>query len=510
MRGRYSIEQEAFKLLAAGARSNVEGGVTPCVPISRHIPADLETPVSALLKIRRGGRCFLLESVERGNQVGRYSFLGTEPNATLLWKEGSARIWDGSGSEAQEERPCADPFGELARLISKKRLVVPEDAEVPRFSGGAVGYAGYETVCTLEPVQPARHDVLQLPDLAFAFYDTFVAFDHVQRTAQVVTLAPLTGDLDTEYRGALQRIEQLVSRLREPMSPQVYEGRALGTPVPVKSNMEQAEYEELVERAKRHIAAGDVIQVVLSQRFSRIVAADPFTIYRALRMVNPSPYMFYLQLDDSCLVGSSPEMLVSVEGRKVSTRPIAGTRPRGDGRAEDLRLERELLADEKERAEHLMLVDLGRNDIGRIASIGSVSVPRFMEIERYSHVMHIVSEVEGELREGLGAVDALRSCFPAGTLSGAPKVRAMQIIAEQEQDRRGPYGGAAGYVSYNGNMDTAIIIRTVAVKDGVAHVQAGAGLVADSVPQTEYRETLAKSQAVLSALDLAEQMERDA
>jgi anthranilate synthase component I len=281
------------------------------------------------------------------------------------------------------------------------------------------------------------------------------------------------------------------------------------TGAPVRSNLAQGEYEGMVEAAKEHIAAGDIIQVVLSQRFERETGANPFNIYRALRMVNPSPYMFFLQFGDLHIVGASPEMLVQVQGSKVSTHPIAGTRPRGSDRAEDGRLERELLADEKERAEHLMLADLGRNDIGRIARIGTVKVPRFMQVEHYSHVMHIVSEVEGELEEGLGPVHALRACFPAGTVSGAPKVRAMQIISELEQDRRGPYAGAAGYIGYDGNMDTAIAIRTLVIHNGVASVQAGAGLVADSVPATEYAETQHKARALLSAIDLAEEIEME-
>ena len=347
-----------------------------------------------------------------------------------------------------------------------------------------------------------------MPDVAFAFYDTLVVFDHVQRTAQVLTQASLAGDPAAEYEAACGRIECMMSRLREPVRPARRE-RSGKSGAPVSSNLTQAEYEAMVEAAKEHIAAGDIIQVVLSQRFERETGADPFNIYRALRMVNPSPYMFFLQFGDIYLVGASPEMLVQVQGGKVSTHPIAGTRPRGRDRAEDAGLERELLADEKERAEHLMLADLGRNDIGRIARVGTVKVPRFMQVEHYSHVMHIVSEVEGDLREGLGPVHALRACFPAGTVSGAPKVRAMQIISELERDRRGPYAGAAGYIGYDGNMDTAIAIRTLLIRNGIASVQAGAGLVADSVPTTEYLETQHKARALLSAIDLAEEIEEE-
>ncbi len=508
----YSMPRDAFQALASSHGGEGEEQAVPYTLISRHIAADLETPVSALLKIRRGQHCFLLESVERGNQVGRYSFLGTEPHRVFTVKNGLSRLEDTEGTGPSIESRSNDPLGELERLLSARRIVAPEGAQLPRFLGGAVGYAGYETVCTLEPVAPASHNPLGFPDMAFAFYDTFVVFDHVQRTAQVATLARLDIPSDDEYGRAIARIERLVRRLRQPMPAPVSAEKAGMTrrnSGGLLSNHTQAEYERMVEKAKEHIVAGDVIQVVLSQRFERATSADPFSIYRALRMVNPSPYMFFLQFGDSYLVGASPEMLVQVQAGKVTTHPIAGTRPRGLDRQEDQRYEKELLADEKEQAEHLMLVDLARNDVGRIARVGSVKVPRFMEVERYSHVMHLVSEVEGELKPGLGPVDVLRACFPAGTVSGAPKVRAMQIISEQEQDRRGPYAGAAGYIGYDGNMDTAIVIRTIAITDGMGYTQAGAGLVADSVPNTEYQETIHKAQAVLSAIDLAEQMEAE-
>jgi anthranilate synthase component 1 len=405
------------------------------------------------------------------------------------------------------ESPCPDPLTQLQALVASRRLVAAEGMPLPAFCGGAVGYAGYEIACTLEPVRPAPGVPLAVPDLAFALYDTVLVFDHVRRAAQVLTLAPLTLDPDAEYDRAASRIEEIMRRLRQPVPP-VLSGVGTDDPA-VRSNHTEEEFERLVEQAKEHIAAGDVIQVVLSQRFERHTGADPFNIYRALRMVNPSPYMFFLQFGDFYLIGASPEMLVKVQQGRVTTHPIAGTRPRGADTAEDARLEHELLADEKERAEHLMLVDLGRNDIGRIATTGSVKVPRFMQVDHYSHVMHIVSEVEGKLREGLGPVDALRACFPAGTVSGAPKVRAMQIISDLEKDRRGPYSGAVGYIGYDGNMDTAITIRTIAIKDGLASVQAGAGIVADSVPESEYRETQHKARALMSAIDLAEQIERE-
>ena len=505
----YTPNREAFRTLAQEHRANNEAGAEPYTLVSRQIPADLETPVSALLKIRRGEHCFLLESVERGSQVGRYSFLGTGPRSTFTVKDGMSRIESPEGQGPAVA--STDPLGELDALLASRRLVLPEGAPAPRFAGGAVGYAGYETACTLEPVRPAANDVLGLPDMSFAFYDTFLVFDHAQRSARVYSLASLAGDTEDEYARAVERIEQVVRDLRRPLpvSNGHHRNGQITRNAPTRNNFTQAEYEGIVEQAREHIAAGDIIQVVLSQRFDRPTNADPFSIYRALRMVNPSPYMFFLQFGDTCLVGASPEMLVQAQEGKVAMHPIAGTRPRGQDAKEDARLEKELASDEKERAEHVMLVDLGRNDIGRISRIGSVKVPRFMEVEQYSHVMHLVSEVTGDLRPELGAVDALRACLPAGTLSGAPKVRAMQIISELERDRRGPYGGAAGYISYSGNMDTAIIIRTIVVRDGMAHLQAGAGIVADSVPEMEYRETLAKAKVLMAAIDLAEEMESE-
>jgi anthranilate synthase component 1 len=510
--GTYSLDKAAFQSQAVRYQGSNGEGPARYTVISRRIPADLETPVSALLKIRRGSHSFLLESVERGSQVGRYSFLGTEPHLTLRVQDGLSWIDDAAGLHSSKPMSCPDPLDTLGQLLAARRLVVPEGASWTRFMGGAVGYAGYETVCTLEPVDPAPNDPYGLPDLAFGLYDTFVVFDHVQRTAHVATLARLDADPDTEYEGALARIEEIVHRLRQPLPAAAGSNggvlpRAQGKGAATSSNLSQAEFESIVMTAKEHITAGDIIQVVLSQRFERATAADPFSVYRALRTVNPSPYMFFVQFGDTYLVGASPEMLVQVQNGKITTHPIAGTLPRGADREEDERFAKQLLADEKERAEHLMLVDLARNDVGRIARIGSVRVQRFMEVERYSHVMHLVSELEGDLRPELGPLDVLRACFPAGTLSGAPKVRAMQIIAELERDRRGPYGGAAGYIGYDGNMDTAIVLRTLLIRNGIAHIQAGAGIVADSVPAKEYLETLAKTRAMLSALDLAEELD---
>jgi anthranilate synthase component 1 len=405
MRQDYSISKSEFVEMAQCYGGTSESEV-PYTLVGRHVAADLDTPVSALLKIRRGEHSFLLESVERGN-VGRYSFLGTEPSRVFTAARGDVSV---SGEDGEKKYTDMKPLDKLEGMLGGRRVVLPEGMIAPRFSGGAVGFAGYETACSLEPVQQARHDALDLPDAVFAFYETLVVFDHVQRRAQVLTQAPLDGDPCAEYEAACGRIEEVMGRLRGPVP---VDARRL--PVeskvgqPVRSNLTQDEFEGMVEVAKEHITAGDVIQVVLSQRFERETGADPFNIYRALRMVNPSPYMFFLQFGGLHLVGASPEMLVQVLGSKVSTRPIAGTRPRGESREDDARLERELLADEKERAEHVMLADLGRNDIGRIARIGTVKVPAFMQVEHFSHVMHIVSEVEGELKDGLGPVDALRA-----------------------------------------------------------------------------------------------------
>ena len=471
------------------------------------MPADLDTPVSALLKLRRGEHSFLLESVERGSQVGRYSFLGTDPHNVLTARNSICKLSHRDGS-LREETECKAPLDKLETLLSARKLIPPPDVDMPRFSGGAVGYAGYEVVGSLEPVQPAANDPLGLPDMAFAFYDTVVVFDHVQRTAQVITLAPLTSRPDAEYAQALERINAVMQRLRRPaplaQATHARHSRPDGEEQPDAGRLRAAgERGEGAYRCGRHHPGGAV--PALPTAHDR----RPFNIYRALRTVNPSPYMFFLQFGSLCLIGASPEMLVRVQKGKVSTHPIAGTRPRGQTSVEDAQLEQELLADEKERAEHLMLVDLARNDVGRIAKIGSVNVPRFMQVDRYSHVMHIVSEVEAELQDKLGPVDVLRACFPAGTVSGAPKVRAMQIISEFENDRRGPYSGAAGYIGYDGNMDTAITIRTVVVKDGAATVQAGAGIVADSEPASEYAESRHKANALLSAISLAEQIEQE-
>lgn len=454
------------------------------VPICREIVADLETPVSAYLKIARGSYSFLLESVEGGERLARYSFIGSEPYLVLK----------GHGK--------SDPLLEVQRELDKYRLVPVTG--LPRFHGGAVGYLAYEVVRHFEQLPSPDTDPLGLPETIFMFADTVLVFDHLTHKIKVVSHAHLEGDVEDAYRRAVERIDSLVERLSQPIKQ---EGIAQKTPPsgsPVSSNISKAEFEAKVAQAKEYIEAGEIIQVVLSQRLSKPTAASPFDIYRALRSINPSPYMYYLHLDDCHIVGASPELLVRVEDGIVATHPIAGTRPRGEDPAEDLALEEELKSDEKERAEHIMLVDLGRNDIGRVSEPGTVEVTQLMDVERYSHVMHLVSHVQGKLRRNLNQFDALRACFPAGTVSGAPKIRAMEIIAELEPDRRGPYAGAVGYLSFSGNLDTAITIRTIVMTEGTAYVQAGCGIVADSVPEREHQESMNKAQALIKSIEQAE------
>jgi anthranilate synthase component 1 len=467
------------------------------VPVYREVPADLETPVSAFLKTARGKHSFLLESVEGGERLARYSFLGTEPYRVLR-----------NGAHVERNEEPGDPLAQIEEELSRFR--VAPVAGLPRFHGGAVGYLGYEVVRHFEPRVPqAAADPLGLPDAVLMFTDTLLVFDHLQHVIKVVSHVRLDGDIDAAYRQAVWKIEELVGRLSQPLASLPYRSEAsLGAPGGAEacSNMSREAYEASVERIKEYIVAGDCIQTVFSQRFSRPTSAHPFEIYRALRTVNPSPYMFFLKLGDFHIVGASPEMLVRVEEGRIDYHPIAGTKPRGRDEAEDLANEQELRHDEKERAEHIMLVDLGRNDVGRVSEPGSVQVTELMEVERYSHVMHLVSHVTGRLRAGLSSYDALRACFPAGTVSGAPKIRAMEILAELERDRRGVYAGAAGYFDLSGNLDTAIALRTMVVKDGVAHVQAGGGIVYDSDPPTEYQETVNKAAALMRAIDRAEEM----
>ena len=470
------------------------------VPVCKEIMADLLTPVSAFLKIAEHSEyAFLLESVEGGEQVARYSFLGKDPFLILRSRDGKAVIERGG-----EQTVSADGFvSTLRSLMAQFRS--PYVPGLPRFTGGAVGFLGYDAVPWFEPVPqqaptPADPDVDQA---GFMIFDTVLAFDHVQHRILVIANARVTADDDLQalYQFACAKIDFLERELERNLSRFA---RHEAAPLDLRSNLTQAQFEQQVRVAKEAIAAGEIYQVVLSQRFEAEVSADPFTVYRALRHVSPSPYMFFVRMGGLSMVGASPEMLVRVEGRHVETHPIAGTRPRGQTDEDDQRLAEELKASEKERAEHVMLVDLGRNDIGRVAEYGSVRVPRYMTLERYSHVMHLVSIVEGRLAEGRDRLDALAACFPAGTVSGAPKVRAMQIIAEQEPSRRGIYAGAVGYVDFAGNLDFCIAIRTVVMLGQRALVQAGAGIVADSNPTAEYEETRDKARALVRALELAE------
>ena len=453
---------------------------------------DCETPVSAFLKLRElapGEPAFLLESAEQGQRVGRYSFIGFQPRSVLRWS-----LDDGGD-------PYALAAAELARF-SQAPI-----ADAPPFTGGAVGFFGYDLVRTVEPLAPPNTDTLGLPDMALMLTDLLVTFDHLKHTVTILANADLDADSDVEraYAAAARRIADVRARLTGPV-PRAEPGERPGETRPspqFQSNVTREQFEAMVARIVEYIHAGDAFQVVPSQRWSAAVPIEGFSIYRGLRAVNPSPYMYFLDFGDFQVAGASPEPLLTVAGRCVSTRPIAGTRQRGASPEEDRQIAAGLLADEKERAEHVMLVDLGRNDLGRVCDYGTVVVDELMEIETYSHVMHIVSSVSGRLRKGVGAMDALRSVLPAGTLSGAPKVRAMQIIDELEPVKRGGYGGAIGYLSYAGDLDTAIHIRTVVVKDGVAHVQAGGGTVADAEPAYEFEESLAKSTAAMRAIELA-------
>ncbi|MBI1346151.1 anthranilate synthase component I [bacterium] len=472
------------------------------VPVYRQLISDTLTPVSAYCRLPASEDSFLFESVVGGERIGRYSFLGAGP---YLWLEAyGTRVRRREGSDVTEW-DCADPLGELERLINEHRA--PHLPGLPRFSGGAVGYAGYDTVRYVENLPHPPPDDRQLPDLSFAFYDRMVIFDHLRKTVLVVAHADVRGkDLRATYDQACQRIDQLCEALAQPHDGLTLTDLSLtGDPtITATSNMSRADYEAAVEKAKEYIKAGDIFQVVLSQRMSVTTQATALDIYRALRVINPSPFMFLLRTANSSLIGSSPEIMVRVEDGEVTIRPLAGTRKRGRTEAEDLALETELLADEKERAEHVMLVDLARNDVGRVAEYGSVQLSDVMKVERYSHVMHITSNVTGQLTPGKSALDALRSGLPAGTVSGAPKVRAMEIIDELERHRRGPYAGAVGYLDFTGNMDTCIALRTIVLQGQTAYVQAGAGLVADSVPAIEYEETLSKARGLMKALEVAE------
>ncbi|MBI3997709.1 MAG: anthranilate synthase component I [Armatimonadetes bacterium] len=464
------------------------------IPVVCELAADLETPISAFLKLRDSSEAYLLESVEGGEKLGRYSFIGTRPTTRIRAYDRQVEVQAPGRSFATE----TDPLDIARRLLAGYRPVAHPD--LPRFYGGLVGYFAYDCVRLWERLPHRPPDPLGLPTCYLVMTDTVVIFDHVTHAMRIVANATVDGSAAEAYRVAVETIERIYDQLYTPLVPPESTGRV--DPV-MEQEMTTAQFLQAVERAREYVLAGDIFQVVLSRRFSaRTIGVDALDVYRALRMVNPSPYMFFLDFEGVKIVGSSPEMLVRLEDGIVETRPLAGTRPRGLNEADDRRLAEELLADEKERAEHVMLVDLGRNDTGRVSRYGTVEVADLMTVERFSHVMHIASVVRGQLGAGRDAFDVLRACFPAGTVTGAPKIRAMEIIDELEQVARGPYGGAVGYIGYSGNMDTALTLRTIVVAGDRAYIQAGAGIVADSIPEREYRETVNKAKALVRALEI--------
>jgi len=474
------------------------------IPVYKEINADLDTPVSAFYKIKKNNYTFLLESVEGQEKIARFSFLGSNPSLVFKNKGNSIQIINPAGGKIKKIQ-SDNPLDEIKNIMKDFRAVAVKG--LPRFSGGLVGFMGYDFVRFFEEIPNKNPDELKLPDSVFILTDSILVFDHVNHTIKIVNniILPqnkrLSGsDLRKLYKSGLSKIEAIDRQLKKPLVEKELEIVSSKAVKQISSNYKESEFTKLVERAKAFIRKGDCIQVVLSQRFKIKITKKPFEIYRSLRSINPSPYMFFLKLKEVTLIGSSPEMLVRCEDGVVQTRPIAGTRPRGKTEGEDKKLGHELLKDIKEKAEHIMLVDLGRNDLGRVCVKGKVAVSDFMSIERYSHVMHIVSEVRGELDKKFDIYDCLRACFPAGTLSGSPKIRAMEIIDELENTQRGPYAGCVGYFSFSHNMDTCITIRTIVVKDNVGFIQAGAGIVADSVPVKEYLESVNKAKALIEAI----------
>ncbi|MCD1260228.1 anthranilate synthase component I [Paenibacillus athensensis] len=478
------------------------------IPIARHLLADTETPIRVFQHLYQEPRAFLLESVEGGVKWARYSFLGCDPFLMIRAKNGKTEIETAAGTQVSEEKPIEVLKAYLRSYSS------PQLEDLPRFTGGAVGFFGYDLLQYYEKLPAHRVDDLQMDDIRFMFCDQIIAFDHFKQQIKVMANVHIPAfatdeDIVKAYQETCAKIDATIDKIKRPLShdtmthnPIVAEPE-LGE---IQSNITKEKFIDNVNQAKEYIRAGDIFQVVLSQRFEIATEVSPLQVYRVLRTMNPSPYMYVLKMDEEVIVGTSPELLVRVEEEKVETRPIAGTRPRGRTMEEDLAYEKELLADEKERAEHLMLVDLGRNDIGRVSEFGTVKCDTFMDIERYSHVMHIVSNVSGKIAKDKDFFDAFLSCLPAGTVSGAPKLRAMEIISELEQEARGAYAGAIGYLGFSGNLDTCITIRTIIFKHGKAYVQAGAGIVWDSVPEMEYQETVNKAKALLKAIRLAEAM----
>jgi len=474
------------------------------IPVYKEVLADLDTPVSAYMKMCGGEYSFLLESVEGGEKWARYCFLGFDPSIIISIK-GNKVVVEKNGQPKSILITKGNPLFGLKDILARYQPVEVEG--LPRFSGGAVGFVSYDMVRSFEDLPEDTMDDLQVPDARFVITDTLLIFDNIAQTIKIVSNAHVDNEnIEESYNQAVKNIDAIEKKLRTSLPVDVNNESSPKTDSlnRIESNFEKKHFINAVQKIKNYILEGDVIQVVLAQRLKFNISKDPFTIYRALRSINPSPYMYYLKFGDLKIVGSSPEILVRLEGEKIEVRPIAGTRKRGKSEEEDQALENDLLDDEKELAEHIMLVDLGRNDVGRVAKTNSVSVNEKFTIERYSHVMHIVSNVQGELKKGLDGYDLLAATFPAGTLSGAPKVRAMEIIEELEPTRRGLYGGAVGYISFNGNMDTAIAIRTLLIKNNTAYLGVGAGIVADSIPENEFEETMNKGKALLKAIELAE------
>ncbi|MGM0501688.1 MAG: anthranilate synthase component I [Bacillota bacterium] len=470
------------------------------VPIYKELSADLETPVSAFMKLGDKDYSYLLESVEQGQQVGRYSFIGIDYHGVVSCKDDQFQVRDKTGRVITNKK-TANPVADLEDVLEQYQAVEVDD--LPLFYGGAVGYLGYDVIQYFENIPQTNLDDLEVPEMLFVLSDTVLIFDHLHHNMKVVTNVKVGDNPEEDYQRGLEKIEEVIKKLEQPV-PNPKEQQFGDEELTAHSNMSKKEFINSIQQIKDYIRQGDIFQTVFSQRLEVPISSDSFSIYRQLRRLNPSPYMYYLNFADFELVGSSPELLVRAQGEEVETRPIAGTRKRGANPQEDQELAQDLLADEKERAEHTMLVDLGRNDLGRVSKYGTVDITELMEVEYYSHVMHLVSNVEGKLSDDDDIYSALEACFPAGTVSGAPKIRAMEIIDELEPTKRGPYAGSIGYFSYSGNLDSCITIRTILTKDDKAYVQAGAGIVADSDPESEYHETLNKASALLEAVRLAE------